>query len=136
VPLPISVSTEMRPPRRSTRSRTMARPRPRPDMSVIMGLVDIPDSKMSCNSSASSILATCSGERIPSFIAAAPSLPLAIPAPSSAMTNSTLSPSQLAMRMVIVARAGLPAATTVARLLDTVIEGVAHKMKKRIAQIL
>ena len=37
------LSTDTTPPSFSTFSRTIARPRPRPDMSVMMGLVEIPD---------------------------------------------------------------------------------------------
>ena len=46
VPIPSLLSTETDPPTFSTFSRTMASPRPRPETSVIIGLVETPDLKM------------------------------------------------------------------------------------------
>ena len=93
VPAPRPVSMATVPPSRSTLSRTMAMPRPRPEISVMMALVETPDVKMSASAAAPSSARAWSVETALVRTAEAFTFSTSMPAPSSATRISTLPPS-------------------------------------------
>ena len=70
VPAPRRVSRVTSPPSLSTFSRTIAMPRPRPEMSVTIGLVETPDWKMNARISESPMACADSAETSPDFTTA------------------------------------------------------------------
>ena len=108
VPAPGVEVTVIVPPSFSTFSRTIARPSPRPDKSVMIGLVDSPEWKMSPVTSASAKRAASPAAMSPRRTAAFPTLRASIPAPSSATVSSTRFPSTGFTVIVTDPRLGLP----------------------------
>ena len=109
VPEPRRLSIATRPPSFSAFSRTIASPKPRPDTRVIMGLVDTSVSKTSASAAASPSLSAALGATIPRLTAAALTLSISMPAPSSLTEISTCVLFTGDTVSVISARGGLPA---------------------------
>ena len=136
VPPAVSLATVTVPPSFSTFSRTMARPSPLPEISVIMGLVDNPELKISSSRSSRPIRSASSCVTTPRCTAAAVSRAVSIPAPSSA-TRISIRPES--MRETV--HGDLPALRLVPPvslpgLFDAVIDTVAHQMDERVLQSL